>query len=81
MTEINVNGVVLNDSIAKRLSDLQNGNAKLIAGFLDNSIGFLLGNSQYFCGAERELLDVLSSLNIARTELLGIIPEKKGGVR
>lgn len=79
MIETTVNGVMLNDSIAKRLSDLQNGNAKLIAGFLDDSISFLLGNSQNFCGAERELLDVLSSINLVRTELLGLIPGKEGG--
>lgn len=81
MTETNVNGVVLDDSIAKRLSNLQNGYANLIAGFLNNSISFLLENSQYFDNAEKELLDVLSSLNIARNELLGIVPEKKGGER
>lgn len=81
MTETNVNGVVLDDSIAKRLSNLQNGYANLIAVFLNNSISFLLENSQYFDNAEKELLDVLSSLNIARNELLGIVPEKKGGER
>lgn len=42
MTETIINGVVLDDSIAKRLSDLQNGQATFLANLLDDSIGFLL---------------------------------------
>ncbi|WP_298110159.1 hypothetical protein [uncultured Bacteroides sp.] len=79
MKDTNINGVILNEDISKRLAKLQNGNAKTLAGYLDDSVSMLLENSHYFSGDERNLLDVLSTLHIVRNELLGLIPESKGG--
>lgn len=81
MTETNVNGVVLDDSIAKRLSNLQNGQAAFLANLLDDSIGFLLEYNNFFTDNSSGFVNVLAVLHHARTELLGIVPEKKGGER
>ena len=81
MTETIINGVVLDDSIAKRLSDLQNGQATFLANLLDDSIGFLLEYNSFFTNNSSGFVDVLAVLHNARTELLGIVPEKKGGVK
>lgn len=65
----------------KRLSDLQNGQATFLANLLGDSIGFLLEYNSFFTNNSSGFVDVLAVLHHARTELLGIVPEKKGGVK
>ena len=48
MKDTNINGVILNEDISKRLAKLQNGNAKTLAGYLDDSVSMLLENNHYF---------------------------------
>lgn len=79
MKDTNINGVILNEDISQRLAKLQNGNAKSLASFLDDATRFLLDNYQFFDGNEKDLLDVLCTLHTVRTEILGLIPEEKGG--
>lgn len=72
-----VNGIVLNDAICKRLSDLQNGQAESLANMLDDSIGFLLEHNGCFSEKTKGFVDVLAILHLARTEFRGLIPEGK----
>lgn len=74
-----INGIVLNASISKCLSNLQKNRAKSLADLLDDSIGFLLEYNSYFYEDSKAFLDVLATLHNARTELLGLIPTEKGG--
>lgn len=78
----NINGIVLTDSIAQKISFLQSGYSKAIVEGLDNAIGYLLENSVCCNLNPKDLLNVLSTLHNARTELLGLIPgEQEGGAQ
>lgn len=75
-----LNGIILDDSITKRLSSLQQGYADAIVSGLDYAIGFILENVDSSDLDPKKLINVLGSLHNARTELLGLIPDvKKGG--
>lgn len=79
MNNTTVNGIVLNESISKKLLGLQKFRAVLLAELLDDSIGFLLENNSFFYERSKEFLDVLATLHNARTEFLGLIPNEEGG--
>lgn len=81
MNTTTINGVVLNDTISKKLSFLQEGYASAIASGLDNAIGYLLEKNGMECDNAKELINILATLHNARIELLGLIPGKEGGVR
>ena len=76
-----VNGVIIDDTISKALIGLQEWYADALATGLDGAIGFLLENSNYLNGDDRELLNVLGTLHNAKTEILALVPhtEKGGG--
>lgn len=74
-----MNGIIIDESIAKRLSSLQGGYADAIARGLDDAIGFILENIEGSGLDPRKLINVLGSLHNARTELMGLIPEEKKG--
>lgn len=76
-----LNGIILDDSIAKRLSYLQGGYADAIARGLDDAIGFILENIDSSDLEPRKLINVIGSLHNARTEFLGLIPNEEGGTR
>ena len=52
-----------------------------VLNLLDDSIGFLLEYNNFFTDNSNGFVNVLAVLHHARTELLGIVPEKKGGER
>lgn len=80
MTTTKVNGIVLSEKVAEKLSFLQQGYAQAIASGLDNTIGFLLEECNQGSLDPQNLINVLGTLHNARTELLGLIPEgMKGG--
>lgn len=79
MNNTTVNGIVLNESISKKLLGLQKFRAVLLAELLDDSIGFLLENNSFFNERSKEFLDVLATLYNARIEFLGLIPNEEGG--
>ncbi len=81
MNDTNINGVILNDTISKKLSFLQGGYASAIASDLDNAIGYLLEKNGMECDNAKELINILATLHNARTELLGLIPDKEGGAQ
>lgn len=81
MNDTNINGVILNDTISKKLCFLQEGYASAIASGLDNAIGYLLEKAGSECDNPKVLINILATLHNARTELLGLIPDKEGGVR
>ena len=76
MDNTTVNGIVLDDSISNCLLKLQNNRAASLAELLDDSIGFLLEYSGYFYDNSKTFLDVLATLHNARTEFLGLIPNR-----
>lgn len=81
MNTTTINGVILNDAISKKLCFLQEGYASAIASGLDNAIGYLLGKAGLECDNHQELINILATLHNARTELLGLIPDKEGGAQ
>lgn len=77
MTETIINGVVLDDSIAKRLSDLQNGQATFLANLLDDSIGFLLEYNSFFTNNSSGFVDVLQSCIMHVPNYWGLFRRRK----
>lgn len=81
MSATTINGVTMDERIAQNLAFLQIGYGVAIAEGLDVAIGYLLEVVGIECDDPKKLLDVLSTLHNARTLLLGIIPEEKGGAQ
>lgn len=79
MIETTVNGVMLNERISKKLASLQYGYAKSIADGLDDAIGYILEEIGCEYKNPKALVETLTTLHNARTELLGLIPDKEGG--
>ncbi len=79
MTTTTINGVVLNERISKKLAFLQTGYAESIANELDDAIGYLLEEIGCEYRDPKALIATLTTLHNARTELLGLIPDKEGG--
>lgn len=76
-----INGVMMDEHIARNLAFLQKGYGVAIADGLDVAIGYLLEIAGTECDNPRQLLNILSTLHNARTGLLGIMPDKEGGAQ
>ena len=79
MNTTTINGVVLNERISQKLSFLQKGYAAAIASGLDDAIGYLLEEIGNECTNPQKLINVLSTLHNAKTELLNLLPLKQEG--
>ena len=64
MSEMNVNGIVLDDVVTKQLSQLQDEYARVLSDGLSNIMDFILEDCV---------------LHAVRKTLLRLVPQKKGG--
>lgn len=81
MNATTINGIILDERITQSIISLQGDYGKAIARGLDDAIGYLLEVVGLECNDPRKLLNILSTLHNARTELLGIIPEQEGDIQ
>ncbi|WP_195357131.1 hypothetical protein [Bacteroides cellulosilyticus] len=81
MNDTNKNYPILNDEISKRLAYLQKYGSKTIVSFLDAGINLVLNNIELMYGTNEEILALLTGLQRARNELLGLIPDEEGGAQ
>lgn len=77
MSDMVVNGVILNESISEHLRSLQDWEAKFLSELLDDAIGFRLGNSSFFEDDAKKFVGVLTTLHTARIQFLELIPDKR----
>lgn len=80
MNDMNVNGIVLDDTITKQLSDLQDEYARVLSDGLGNIMDFILEECVlHINGREKKLLEYIETIHATQKALKKLIPEKKGG--
>lgn len=80
MSEVNVNGIVLDDAITKQLSALQDNDARALSDGLSVVMDFILSDcTSQFNGREKDLLCYVEAIHEVRKVLLKLVPQKKGG--
>lgn len=80
MSEMNVNGIVLNDIVTKQLSQLQDEYARVLSDGLSNIMDFILEDCVlHSTSGEKKLLEYIETIHAVRKTLLRLVPQKKGG--
>lgn len=80
MNEMNVNGIVLDDTVTKQLSDLQDEYARVLSDGLGNIMDFILEECVlHINGREKKLLEYIETIHATQKALKKLVPEKKGG--
>ena len=80
MNDVNVNGIVLDDTITKQLAELQDDYARILSDGLGNIMDCILGDCMIDSRcSEKKLLEYLQIIHYTRKALMKLVPEKKGG--
>ena len=80
MSEVNVNGIVLDDTITKQLSTLQSELASALSDGLSNIMDFILEDCVTLgTHNEKKLLEYIETIHTTRKALLNLVPKRKGG--
>lgn len=80
MSEMNVNGIVLDDVVTGQLSELQDEYGRALSDSLGDVMDFILTDcTSKLHGREKELLSYVETLHDARKVLLKLVPKKRGG--
>ena len=82
MSEVNVNGIVLDDAITKQLATLQDEYARVLSDGLSDIMDYILEESVlYSTNKEKKLLEYIETIHAVRKALLKLVPQKKGGAQ
>lgn len=80
MNDVNVNGIVLDDTVTKQLSDLQDEYARILSDGLSKIMDFILEECVLHTnGSEKKLLEYIETIHATQKALMKLVPEKKGG--
>ena len=80
MSEVNVNGIVLDDAITKQLATLQDEYARILSDGLSDIMDFILEDcALHSTNKEKKLLEYIETIHSVRKALMKLVPKKKGG--
>lgn len=80
MSEMNVNGIVLDDAITKQLAELQDDYARILSDGLGEIMSFILEDCLIHCrNEEKMMLGYIQTLHGTQKALLNLVPKRKGG--
>lgn len=80
MSEVNVNGIVLDDAVTKQLAELQDDYARILSDGLGVIMDFILEECVlHVNGREKKLLEYIETIHATQKALKKLVPEKKGG--
>ena len=80
MSEVNVNGIVLDDAVTKQLAILQDEYARVLSDGLSNIMDFILEDCViHSTHSEKKLLEYIETIHATRKALLNLVPKRKGG--
>ena len=80
MNDVNVNGIVLDDTITKQLVELQDDYARILSDALGELMDFILEECSLHCKwDDKKLLEYIQTIHSTRKTLMKLVPKKKGG--
>lgn len=82
MSEVNVNGIVLDDAVTKQLAALQDEYARILSDGLSDIMDYILEECVlHSTNEEKKLLGYIETIHAVRKALLKLVPQKKGGAQ
>ena len=80
MSEVNVNGIVLDDTVTKQLVTLQGELSGVLSDGLSNIMDFILEDCvTHGTHSDKKLLEYIETIHATRKALLNLVPKRKGG--